>query len=198
MIVSFCVRGTGRGRALASLGGRGFTLDGVSTMLLFCGHRSAKNKFSAPHAFASFFSVISRARDHHKSRLLKMVQAAAEGLLPHHADWKAAAWLLEKGWPLEYGDRRPLPIPQEEQTPMGTAMYGTLPSGNLAPLDEMMEVARQWHEAAQPKAQRENEPQPKNDDEPMESGTTLPHGALSQSTMAQAKINSAKRPLKRP
>jgi hypothetical protein len=28
MIVSFCVRGTGRSRSLASLGGRGFILDG--------------------------------------------------------------------------------------------------------------------------------------------------------------------------
>jgi transposase len=109
--------------------------------------------------FSSFFSVISRARDRHKLRLLKIVFDAAEGLLPRHADWKAASWLLEKGWPLEYGDRRPLPIPREEQTSVGIRMYGTLPSGNLAPLDEMMEVARQWHEAAQPKKQpAETEP----------------------------------------
>jgi hypothetical protein len=114
--------------------------------------------------FASFFSVISRTRDRHKSRLLKIVLDVAEGLLPRHADWKAASWLLEKGWPLEFGDRRPLPIPQEEQTIVTIPMYATLPSGNLAPLDEMMEVARQWHEAAQPTKQQENKPM---ENEPM-------------------------------
>jgi len=46
--------------------------------------------------FASFFSVISRTRDCHKARRLKIVLDAAEGLLPPHADWKAASWLLEK------------------------------------------------------------------------------------------------------
>jgi hypothetical protein len=96
--------------------------------------------------FASFFSVISRARDLHKARLLKIVLDAAEGLLPRHADWKAASWLLEKGWPLEYGDRRPLPIPLEEQAPIGVKMFATLPSGNVASVDEMHAVVRQWTE----------------------------------------------------
>ena len=55
-------------------------------------------------------------------------------MLPRHADWKAAAGRLEKGWPLEYGDRRPLPSPREElQTPIGITMRCTLPSGNVAP-----------------------------------------------------------------
>jgi hypothetical protein len=81
--------------------------------------------------FASFFSVISRTRDCHKARRLKIVLDAAEGLLPPHADWKAASWLLEKGWPLEYGDRRPPPIPPAEPTPINIPMYATLPSGNM-------------------------------------------------------------------
>jgi len=115
--------------------------------------------------FASFFSIISRTRDRHKSRLLKIVLDAAEGLLPRHADWKAASWLLEKGWPLEYGDRRPLPIPKEEPASVGIKMFATLPSGNIAPLDEMVEVARQWHEAARPREQHENEAK---ETEPME------------------------------
>lgn len=105
--------------------------------------------------FGSFFSVISRARDRHKARLLQIVLNAAQGMSPRHADWKAASWLLEKGWPLEYGDRRPLPIPQEERAPISMKMYCTLPSGNVASVDEMMEVARQWHEASQPKEQLE-------------------------------------------
>ena len=113
--------------------------------------------------FASFFSVISRTRDRHKSRLIKIVLDAAEGLLPRHADWKAASWLLEKGWPLEYGDRRLLPIPQGEPASVGLKMFATLPSGNIASVDEMMEVTRQWHEkwnqAPHPsREQRENEP----------------------------------------
>jgi hypothetical protein len=46
--------------------------------------------------FASFFFVISRARDCHKARLLKIVLDAAEGLLPRHADWKRQAGYLRK------------------------------------------------------------------------------------------------------
>jgi hypothetical protein len=34
--------------------------------------------------------------------------AGARGLLPRPADWKASAWLLSKGWPLEFGDRPPV------------------------------------------------------------------------------------------
>jgi hypothetical protein len=56
---------------------------------------------------------------------------SAEALLPRHADWKAASWLLEKGWPLEYGDRRPSPIPPAEPTPINIPMYATLPGGNM-------------------------------------------------------------------
>jgi len=119
--------------------------------------------------FASFFSVISRARDRHKARLLQIVLNAAEGVLPRHADWKAAGWLLEKGWPLEFGDRRPLPNPREErETPIGISMQCTLPSGNIASVDEMMEVARQWHEAAQPRQQREPIENKPTENEPME------------------------------
>ena len=131
--------------------------------------------------FASFFSVISRARDRHKSRLIKIVLDAAEGSLPRHADWKAASWLLEKGWPLEYGDRRLLPIPQEEPASVGLKMFATLPSGNIASIDEMMEVTRQWHEkwnqAPHPtREQHENEPMDAWDDpatgrvEPIDNG----------------------------
>jgi hypothetical protein len=62
--------------------------------------------------YALFFSVISRARDKHELRLLKIINAAAEGTLPRHADWKAASWQLERGWPKKYApyDRRPIPV----------------------------------------------------------------------------------------
>jgi hypothetical protein len=37
-------------------------------------------------------------------------------------------------------------------------MYCTLPSGNIASVDEMMEVARKWYKASQPREQHENKP----------------------------------------
>ena len=47
-------------------------------------------------------------------------------------------------------------------------MQCTLPSGNIASVDEMMEVARQWHEAAQPRQQREPIENKPTENEPME------------------------------
>jgi hypothetical protein len=44
-------------------------------------------------------------------------------------------------------------------------MYATLPSGNIASLDEMHAVARQWFGAAHPPEQHENRP---IENEPME------------------------------
>ena len=52
--------------------------------------------------YASFFSAASRARDTHKARLLKIVIDAAD------KDARHAEWLLEKGWPKEFG-REPEP-----------------------------------------------------------------------------------------
>jgi hypothetical protein len=51
-------------------------------------------------------------RDKRKLRLIQTMNDAMEGTLPRHADWKAAAWLLEKGWPLEFApyERRPIPV----------------------------------------------------------------------------------------
>src|SRR5436190_12216897 len=46
--------------------------------------------------FDSFFSAASRARDAHKAQLLKRIDAATK------ADWKAAAWLLERRFPQEF------------------------------------------------------------------------------------------------
>jgi len=84
--------------------------------------------------YATFFSVISRVRDTHKLRLLKIVNDAGEGLLPRHADWKAAAWQLERGWPNEFApyDRRPLPIEPEQRKPF----IVTYPEGALERLLE--------------------------------------------------------------
>jgi transposase len=80
--------------------------------------------------FAEFFSVTSRARNEHKAYLLKIVQAGATGMLPRFADWKAASWLLSKGWPLQYGDRIAVetdPIPVSPMPPL-TLLF-SMPNG---------------------------------------------------------------------
>jgi hypothetical protein len=66
--------------------------------------------------YADFFDAVSRARNEHKRLLIRLVVAGAKGVLPRPVDWKAAAWLLAKNFPLEYGDRPspPLPAPAEE------------------------------------------------------------------------------------
>jgi hypothetical protein len=85
---------------------------------------------------------------------------AAEGLLPRHADWKAASWLLEKGWPFEYGDRRPLPIPLEEPpATIPVTFVASLPSGATVDLDEVWRVVRAQREAAA-REPIKNEPTP--------------------------------------
>jgi hypothetical protein len=67
--------------------------------------------------YERLFSVASRARDMYKARLLKIVLDAAEGISARHADWKAAAWVLEKGWPREYAPFERRPVPVESQPP---------------------------------------------------------------------------------
>jgi hypothetical protein len=61
-------------------------------------------------------------------------------------------------------DRRPIP---RKEPASGVKFIATLPSGATADVDEIWKVARQFHEAAQPTGHHKNEPQPKNDDEPM-------------------------------
>ena len=64
--------------------------------------------------YVSFYDAVTKARNQHKHLLIKLVMAGAKGVLPK-ADWRAASWLLEKGWPKEYGDRiavetEPIPV----------------------------------------------------------------------------------------
>ena len=47
--------------------------------------------------YAAFFDAASRARNTYKARLLKIVIEAAD------KDARHAEWLLEKGWPREFG-----------------------------------------------------------------------------------------------
>jgi hypothetical protein len=66
-----------------------------------------------------FFSITSRTRDQHKLKLVKIVHAASMGELPRNADWRAASFLLERGWPLEfapvYRDQVTPPAPDEKK-----------------------------------------------------------------------------------
>jgi len=109
--------------------------------------------------YATFFAAATRAREQHKQRLIEVVMKAVD------RDAKHAEWLLERQFPREFAPFERRPIPREEQATTSVKMYCTLPSGNVASVDEMMEVARQWHEAAQPREQHENKP---IENEPME------------------------------
>ena len=79
--------------------------------------------------YAAFLSVISRARDEHKHLLIKLVMAGARGLLPRPADWRAASWLLEKGWPLEFGDRPSVATEAIPAAPMPLTLVLSMPDG---------------------------------------------------------------------
>jgi hypothetical protein len=70
--------------------------------------------------YATFFSVISQARDTHKHLLIRLVMAEAKGVLGRWADWKAASWLLSKGWPKEFGDRIAVETEPIPASPMPT------------------------------------------------------------------------------
>jgi hypothetical protein len=63
-----------------------------------------------------------------------LVMAGARGLLPRPADWKAASWLLSKGWPLEFGDRIAVetdPVPVSSMPPMNLIL--SMPDGTQRP-----------------------------------------------------------------
>jgi hypothetical protein len=69
--------------------------------------------------FREFFSITSRTRDQRKLRLIQVLNAAMIGQLPRTADWKAASWQLERGWPLEfaliYREQATPPAPNEKK-----------------------------------------------------------------------------------
>jgi hypothetical protein len=59
---------------------------------------------SGEEPYASFFSETSRARDTFKAGLLKIIMKAAD------KDARHAEWLLERGWPNEFGRSEPREI----------------------------------------------------------------------------------------
>jgi hypothetical protein len=69
--------------------------------------------------FARFFSAVTRAREQHKANLIQRIVAAIK------ADWKAAAWLLERQFPADFSRpeqreiiiERPPPPPVQLQSP---------------------------------------------------------------------------------
>jgi hypothetical protein len=75
---------------------------------------------SGEEPYASFFSETSRARDTFKAGLLKIIVKAAD------KDARHAEWLLERGWPDEFGRseqreiihvHEPAPLPVQSQSP---------------------------------------------------------------------------------
>jgi len=75
---------------------------------------------SGEEPYASFFSETSRARDTFKANLLSIIVRAADREARH------AEWLLERGWPSEFGRSEPreviyvhesAPMPVQLQSP---------------------------------------------------------------------------------
>jgi hypothetical protein len=82
----------------------------VKTACNICGigettYHEWKNRGRAgEEPYASFFSETSRARDTFKTNLLKIIMKAAD------KDARHAEWLLERGWPNEFGRSEPREI----------------------------------------------------------------------------------------
>ena len=75
--------------------------------------------------------MASRARDGFKTQLLKIVVDAAR------TGAKFACWMLERGWPLEYGafDRRPVPQPPPSRPDLSSRIPG--PDAALGIVDHL-------------------------------------------------------------
>jgi hypothetical protein len=74
---------------------------------------------SGEEPFARFFFAVTRAREQHKANLIQRIVSAMK------ADWKAAAWLLERQFPADFSRpeqreiiiERPPPPPIQLQPP---------------------------------------------------------------------------------
>ena len=63
-------------------------------------HEWQRRGQSGEEPYASFFfDSVSRAQDSWKARLIRRVEAASQG------DWRAAAFLLERQYPSEFGTK---------------------------------------------------------------------------------------------
>lgn len=56
--------------------------------------------------FSEFLEATTRARAEGKAMLLQMVRQAAQGSPVKPGDWRAAAWILERTCPEEFGPRQ--------------------------------------------------------------------------------------------
>lgn len=61
-------------------------------------------------AFAEFAEATTRARAEGRALLLQEIRSASRGTERRPGDWRAAAWILERSWPEEYGPRREVRI----------------------------------------------------------------------------------------
>jgi hypothetical protein len=111
--------------------------------------------------FAQFVQALTRARGCGKVKIQRDIWASDNP--------RVKLELLARLYPNEFADRRPLPVPLEEPASVGIKMFATLPSGNIASVDEMLAVSRLWHEKWNQARIEQHEPEPKNDDEPMDS-----------------------------
>jgi len=95
-------------------------------------------------AFSSFFFEVQRARASYESRLRKVILNAAEGVLPRHADWKAAAWALERRFPRAYAPpkQREIAAPQASSPDDSGALQDLLLRARAAGDQERVERLR--------------------------------------------------------
>ncbi len=103
-------------------------------------HEWTRRGQAGEEPYAAFFDAASRARDSWKARLLRRLN---EG-----DDWRAAAWLLERCFPAEFG-------PKHEEGQRGS--NGLLPPSSPAPI---INVTIQRDKATDEARKRFGEPPP--------------------------------------
>ena len=82
--------------------------------------------------FATFFSAATRAREHHKKRLIDIVVRAAD------KDARHAEWLLERQFPKEFAPLAPRVAPQEDDDAQPLGMTIVLNTGDKS-YEELMD-----------------------------------------------------------
>ena len=71
-------------------------------------HSRSSNSRLRSDLYSQFFSATKKAQAQNKAKLLEIIYTAAKKKYPN--SWTAAAWLLEREYPSEFGKRMEFPI----------------------------------------------------------------------------------------